>query len=216
MTGVQTCALPISEPLINQQGGLAGGLSDRIVVQLPGVEDPARVKKIMSAQAKLEWKELTYPPNGPSSGPFAAPSTPEALAAMFGGTLPPDTEAYEQPLGVVGADNQETKRYYPLKKVSAVSGNDLREAQARQEAFRGWVVDFELTPAAGRRFGEFTAQRVGKIAAIVLDGKVISAPKINSAIHSNGLIEGALARSRSGLPLAAGAMKRHAGCARSR
>ena len=96
----------VAEEVINRQGSFGGAVSDRIVLLLPGVENPERVKDLIKTQAKLEWKEMTYPP-GVVGDMFAAPSSVQELAQMFGGALPPDTEAYPQPTGVPGSDGKE-------------------------------------------------------------------------------------------------------------
>jgi preprotein translocase subunit SecD len=202
-------AFGVAEPLINRQGGIGKGVSDRIVLQLPGVENPARVKDLIRSQAKLEWKEMTYPPGAEAR--FNAPASREALAAMFpGGALPPDTEAFPEPRGQVGADNQELMIWWPLKKVSVVSGNDLRRAWRGEDPFKGWAVHFELTLDAGNRFRVFTTSHVGKIAAIILDGKVLSAPMIQSPIGSEGEITGNFTKESAddlSLKLRSGALK---------
>jgi len=151
---------------------------------------------------------MTYPPGAPP-GRYDAPTSREALVSQFGGALPPDTEAYPEPLGP-GADGQELQRWWPLKRASIVSGSDLRSADPGESPFKGWVVRFMLSPAAGARFREFTAARIGKIAAIVLDGKVISAPVIQSMIASEGEITGGFTRDGAkdlALKLKSGALK---------
>lgn len=201
-------AFGVTEPLINRQGGIGKGVADRVVLQLPGVENPGRVKDLIRSQAKLEWKEMTYPPG--ATGRFDPVTGREALLAMFSGSLPPDTEVYPEPTGQVGTDGQEIVRWWPLKKVSVVSGNDLRRAYRGENPFKGWSVHFELSPEAGQRFREFTSGHVGKIAAIVLDGKVISAPVIEGVIGSEGEITGNFTKETSddlALKLKSGALK---------
>ena len=179
----------VTEPSIQEQGGIGQGAASRIVLQLPGVEDPSRVKDIIQTQARLEWKEMTYPP-GVAEGQYIAPTTREGLVAMFGGQLPEDTEAYPEPPTGRAGRSQET-RWWPLKKVSAIAGADLRVARPGQNRFGAPAVDFELSPDAARRFEQITRQNVGKIMAVVLDGKVITAPVIKSVIpNGTGYIEG--------------------------
>jgi preprotein translocase subunit SecD len=80
--------------------------------------------------------------------------------------------------------------YYLLKRAAVVSGTDLRNARRSQGQFGEPVVNFYLVPSAGNKFADFTAANIGKQAAIVLDGKVISAPVIRSRIRDEGYIEG--------------------------
>jgi preprotein translocase subunit SecD len=165
----------VSEPVIQRQGIE----SDRILIQLPGVDDPTRVKEIISHTAFLEWKEVL-------AGP--APSR-DILLTRSGGQVPTDavvsTEDREDESGtVVGKD------YYLLRKSAIVSGRDLRTARRGQGQFGEPVVNFYLVPTGGEKFAEFTAAHIGDPAAIVLDGNVISAPVIRSRIRDEGYIEG--------------------------
>jgi preprotein translocase subunit SecD len=165
----------VAEPVIQRQGLE----SDRILIQLPGVDDPARVKEIISNTAFLEWKEVL-------AGP--APDR-ESLLAGMGGVMPPDAE-------VLAGDREDIggevigRQYYLVRKAAIVSGRELRNARRGQGQFGEPVVNFYLVPAAGEKFGEFTAAHIGDPAAIVLDNKVISAPVIRSRIRDEGYIEG--------------------------
>jgi preprotein translocase subunit SecD len=165
----------VAEPVIQRQGLE----SERILIQLPGVDDPARVKEIISHTAFLEWKEVV-------AGP--APSR-ESLLATFGGTVPSDSEVV--PGDRTGPDGTVVGRdYYLLRKAAIVSGRELRNARRGQGQFGEPVVNFYLVPAAGEKFADFTAAHVGDPAAIVLDKRVISAPVIRSRIRDEGYIEG--------------------------
>ena len=165
----------VAEPVIQRQGIE----SDRILIQLPGVDDPTRVKQIISNTAFLEWKEVL-------AGP--APSR-DILLSRTGGQVPADaevsTEDREDESGAVVA-----KDYYLLRKAAIVTGRDLRTARRGQGQFGEPVVNFYLIPSGGDKFAEFTAAHVGDPAAIVLDGNVISAPVIRSRIRDEGYIEG--------------------------
>jgi preprotein translocase subunit SecD len=148
-------------------------------VQLPGVDDPSRVKEIISSTAFLEWKEVL-------AGP--APDR-QSLLTPWGGQVPADAEVVmgdrEGPDGAVIG-----REYYVLRRSAIVSGRELRNARRGQGQFGEPVVNFYLVPAAGEKFGQFTAAHIGDPAAIVLDGKVISAPVIRSRIRDEGYIEG--------------------------
>ena len=165
----------VSEPVIQRQGLE----SDRILVQLPGVDDPSRVKEIISHTAFLEWKEVL-------AGP--APDR-QTLLTRYGGQAPRDAE-------VVPGDREDLqgnvigKDYYLLRKAAIVTGRDLRTARRGQGQFGEAVVNFYLNPSGGDNFAEFTSTHIGEPAAIVLDGNVISAPVIRSRIRDEGYIEG--------------------------
>ncbi len=181
--------LGVKEPIVQK----AGGAGDRILVQLPGVEDPERAKKVLQDPALLEWKAVNYPPGVSDYRSWMPATTPEGTTAMFGGQLPPDTQLYPQRFAA--ADGSGTVTYWwPLNTVSVVIGNDLRSAQRSVDQLNRAVVHFQLTQDAGRRFGAATRENIGKKMAIVLGSssrkEVISAPVINSEIHDSGQIEG--------------------------
>jgi len=169
----------VSEPVIARQGVS----SDRIVIQLPGVDDPERVKRLIKSTAFLEFRLCVYPPVG-----FGVESRDEILA-HFGGTLPSDVEVFPE-------DVRDEKgrllgqRFYALEKRQVVTGRDLKNANPSSGQFNQPVVAFHLTAEGGRMFGEATGANVGRGLAILLDGKVVSAPRINSRITDSGIIEG--------------------------
>jgi preprotein translocase subunit SecD len=163
----------VAEPLIQRQG-IEG---DRIVIQLPGVDDPARVKDLIRATAFLEIKPVVNA--GPSE---------EALRAAAGGTIPPDSEivAGEVERGEAGA----YREYYLLKKASVITGRDLRSSRRSQDQYGQAAVSFNLNPEGARKFEAYTGAHIGDRMAIVLDNKVRSAPVIRGQISDSGIIEG--------------------------
>ena len=180
--------LGVSEPLVQKQG-LDG---DRILIQLPGVEDPERIKDILKDPAILEWKEVSYPASVSDTRNWTPPADQAAVVQLFGGTLPEDTELYPQ--DVPGRDGTDVRIWWPLKRVSTVIGQDLRNAFRSQDEWGDPAVSFELTQEAGRRFEAATRKNLGRRMAIVLGGKdekrVISAPTINGVIRDQGIIQG--------------------------
>ena len=181
-------ALGVAEPLVQKQG-LKG---DRILIQLPGVEDPERIKDILKDPARLEWKAVSYPPTASDPGNWFPPDSKENLALQFGGTIPEDTELFAQE-----APNMQgvmTTIWWPLKRISVVSGGDLQNAYRDQNEWGDPVVAFQLTQDAGKRFEIATAENQGKKMAIVMGSslvrKVISAPVIESTIRDRGVIRG--------------------------
>jgi preprotein translocase subunit SecD len=158
----------VAEPLIQRQG------TDRIVVELPGIEDPDRVKDLIKVTAVLEWKLV-------KAGPAADETT---LLSSFGGTVPPDAE-------VVRGDTKRTEgAYYLVDKVAAVSGKDLRVVRRSQDEWNSPAVSFSLGPEGSRRFEQVTGDNIGKLIAIILDNKVISAPRVDDRISGSGIIRG--------------------------
>ncbi|MFQ5768865.1 MAG: protein translocase subunit SecD, partial [Acidobacteriota bacterium] len=167
-----------------QQG--FGPDATRILVQMPGLEDPQRVIEVFKKPAFLEWKLVNYPPGVTNYENWGGGASRDELLAAFGGQLPSDTVILEQVQRL--ADGSQVRRYWPLKKASPIKGNDLKNAQRAQGQFGEPVVAFTLTPPAGRRFEALTSKNVGKKMAIVLDGMVLSAPTLQSTIADRGQI----------------------------
>ena len=171
-------AFGVAEPVIQRQG--LG--SNRIVVQLPGVDDPERVKDLIKNTAFLEFRFVEFPPSGP------APTEDEILR-NYGGTLPANLEIL--PLERKDdSGNASIVGYYALEKRQIITGRDLRTARPGLGQFNEPVVRFYLSQEGGRLFGEATGANVGRNLAIVLDGKVQSAPEVQSRIDDEGVIEG--------------------------
>ena len=172
--------LGVSEPVIEQHG--LG--QDQILVQLPGVDDPSRVKSIIQSTARLEFREAV------DHGATYA-SEQEALSA-HDGVLPPSTVLLHGRKSV----NDSADAVFIVSRIPVVSGTDIRDArESRKSDTNAPIVDFNLTAAAGRKFSQFTAAHAEggpnpSNLAIVLDNKVIEAPSIRSEISDSGMIEG--------------------------
>jgi preprotein translocase subunit SecD len=189
-------SLGVSEPTIQERG--QGEYE--ILVQLPGVDDPARVKEIMQTTALLEIKEV-------KDGPFS--SREQALSTM-NGVLPPGTElveSVEKPEGDTAASN--VNEWYLVVRPPAITGRDLRNARPGRDENNRPEVDFTLTADGARRFGDFTERNVGNRLAVVLDGKIQSVATIRSRIADSGRITGRFSQQRANdlsLVLRAGAL----------
>jgi preprotein translocase subunit SecD len=168
-------SLGVSEPVI-QEHGLG---QYQILVQLPGVDDPARVKEIMQSTAMLEIKQAL-------GGPYS--SQQQALQDR-GGVLPPD--AVLMPGRSIGSSRDENGEvWYLISRASAVTGRDLRDAQASRDENGQPAVKFTLSGEGGRKFYSFTSAHVGDNLAVVLDNKVQEVAVIRDAIRDNGVING--------------------------
>ena len=167
-------SLGVSEPTI-QEHGLG---QYQILVQLPGVDDPGRVKDIMQSTAMLEIKQVL-------GGPY-----PSEQAAMQdkGGVLPPD--AILLPGHAAAGSAAGDQSWYLVSRVSAVRGKDLRDAQASTDQNGQPDVSFTLTGEGGQRFYAFTSAHVGESLGVVLDGKVQEVANIKEAIRDTGTISG--------------------------
>ena len=155
-------ALGTKEPIITQQG------SDRIVVQAPGESDPEKLKAVIGKTAKLTFEMV--------DGDVA----PEDIAA---GRIPPDD--------IILPSDDGFQPTYVVKKRSVVTGEMLTSASGSHDENNAPAVAFSFNAIGTQRFAQVTSQNIGKPFAIVLDGRVISAPRINSAITGgNGIITG--------------------------
>ena len=178
-------ALGVAEPLVQKQG-VRG---ERILIQLPGVEDPERIKNLLVAPANLEWKAVTYPPGVSNMSNWLPPDSEEIAIARFGGQLPDDTMLFPQER-ISDFDDSRTVLWWPLKRVSVIGGSDLQTAFRSAGEWGDPAVSFQLTQDAGKRFDKATRENIGRKMAILLDGKVISAPVIKGNIRDSGVIEG--------------------------
>ncbi|HLY20226.1 MAG TPA: protein translocase subunit SecD [Bryobacteraceae bacterium] len=165
--------LGLTEPTVQQYG--QAGTDYEILVELPGVDDPARVREIMQTTAQLEIvavkDERPYP-------------TREAALAAKGGILPLNTKLVQQ-----RAIGDRPPEWYLLSKTPVVRGTDLRNARAGQDDMRKWDTQFTLSPDAGKKFGRFTEANIGNYLAVVMDNQIYSVAVIKGRIEDSGQIE---------------------------
>jgi preprotein translocase subunit SecD len=151
------------EPLIQRQG------TDRILVQVPGLQDPTRLKELLGKTAKLDFRmvDLTVPADQAQQG--KAPPDSEVLMSSTAPKIP-----------------------YVIKKQVLVSGGDLTDAQPGFDQRSGEpIVSFRFNTSGSRKFAQATVENVGQPFAIVLDNEVISAPVIREPITGgSGQISG--------------------------
>jgi len=153
--------LGTTEPSIQRQG------DDRILVEAPGLGDPARLKAIVGQTAALTF-HLVERTLGPSESP-----TPQANT-------------------IVVPSAEDPQLSYVLQEAPLMTGEDLVDAQASfDQRTNEPVVNFRLSTGGARKFGDVTQKNVGRLFAIVLDDKVISAPQIREPIlGGSGQISG--------------------------
>jgi preprotein translocase subunit SecD len=169
-------ALGVSEPEI-QEHGLG---QYQILVQLPDVDDPARVKAIMQNTAMLEIKQKL-------DGPYS--SEQEALQ-QHGGVLPPDAMLLPGKNSRASSSDP-AEVWWLISRASAVTGKDLRSAEQGRSADTNQPrVNFSLTGEGGRKFYSFTSSHVGDSLAVVLDNKVMEVATIKEPIRDQGEISG--------------------------
>jgi len=167
--------LGVTEPTI-QPHGLG---QYQILVQLPGIDDPERVKDVMQSTAMLQIKQAM-------GGPYASE---EQALQEHGGVLPPDAMLLPGTASP-SSTSDSGQSWYLVSRVSAVSGKDLRSAQPSRDQNGLPSVSFTLTNEGGRRFFEFTSAHIGEGLAVVLDNKVKEVANIKEPIHDQGEISG--------------------------
>jgi preprotein translocase subunit SecD len=172
-------ALGLTEPLVAPYG--QG--DNEIIVELPGEGDPNRAKSVIQAGGQLELHLVL------DSTPY--PSEAAAMAA-HGGVLPPNSQLVQGKSSASSTGEPSPVSWYVVDRVPVVTGRDLRSATAvRSTKNIGFYdVDFQLSTDAGRRFGPFTEQNIGKQLGIVLEHRLQTAPTINGRIDDTGVIEG--------------------------
>ncbi|MGH9568205.1 MAG: protein translocase subunit SecD, partial [Candidatus Angelobacter sp.] len=173
-------ALGVSEPMI-QENGMG---NNQILVQLPGVDDPGRVKTIIQSTARLELRQGFDNQNGYDSE--------QAALQAHGGVLPPGTVLMHGTPGAGGTGD----RVFIVGRIPVVGGTDIRDARVGTDSTGRPNVDFNLTAAAGNKFGAFTSAHnetgtdPNHFLAVVLDNKVREFASIRSEIRDTGEIEG--------------------------
>ncbi len=149
------------EPLIQRSG------KKRILLQLPGVKDPERIKELLGKTAKLTF-HLVDDENTTALNANIEP---------FGKMIVPDI--YDENIK------------YLLDKRALVGGENLVDAKGSFDQTEGHAVSFRFDTEGAQKFGKTTSNNIGNRLAVVLDGVVITAPRINSAITGgSGIITG--------------------------
>ena len=165
--------LGVTEPIIAPQGATG----DEILVQLPGVTNVERAKAIIRSTGVLELRIVE---NGPAS-------SREAL--LLNGRVPGDTEIVP---GLVDRTSEanDLSVYYLVRHEVAVSGRDLQSARPSLDENNRPAVSFTLNADGGRKFGEVTERNIGRMLAVILDGRVQSVARIDNRITTDGRIFG--------------------------
>ena len=157
-------SLGVAEPIISRKG------PRQIVVELPGVQDPERALKLIGDTARLEFVEAEWAPAEVSS------LNAEQLAVLAGPNARIDKLIQYDAKGKVVSE-----RPIILKTV-ALTGADLKMASPGQNQYSEGVVNIEFTTEGAEKFKAATTRSVGRPLAIILDGKIISAPNVNEPI----------------------------------
>ena len=180
-------AFGVKEPTLQKQGRSDSG---QILLQMPGVDDPERVKKLIGDDAILELAKVVEP--------FQVYPTKEAATQAIGGVIPANRKILpymDRDTGKANANAQKTNEpsgYVVLESPAIVDGSEMRDASAYSQTGSGsdYQISFNLKPSGAQKMGEFTKNNIGKNMAIVLNEQVKSAPTIQGVISDSGQITG--------------------------
>jgi preprotein translocase subunit SecD len=188
-------AVGVAEPTLQRHGGQG---SNQILLQMPGIQDPERIKKLIAGESRLELMKVVGPSN-PS--PMQTYPTEEAAKASLGGQVPPNRRVLpyserDEPTAAgetATADANKTTAWVVVESPAVVDGSELRSADAAQGSGGGdtnYEIDFTLKPTGAEKFGAWTGANIGAYMAVVLNDKVESAPFIKGQITDRGQITG--------------------------
>jgi preprotein translocase subunit SecD len=201
-------ALGVAEPTIQQHGSAS---SHEILLQMPGITDPERVKELIKSESRLELVKIVSPPN-PS--PVQTYPTKEAAIASLGGSIPTNRDVLPynkegEPTAAGQNPNQkpgEPSSWVVIERPAIVDGSELSEASAESGGPAGgdenYRIAFSLKATGAQKFGAWTAANINQYMGVVLNGEVRSAAFIKSQINDRGEISGSFTKqSAEGLAL---------------
>jgi preprotein translocase subunit SecD len=186
-------AFGVKEPNLARHGAESSG---QILLQMPGVDDPERIKKLIGAESNLALMKVVSPPSPASVQTYP---TKEAALATIGGqeTLNRKVFPYAERDDTPTKDNQpakpeKPKQYVVVEYPPVVDGSELRDAAAFSESGsdRDFKITFSLKPNGAAKFGSWTEANINNYMAVVLNGEVKSAAYIKSRISDSGEISG--------------------------
>ncbi len=181
-------AVGVAEPLVQRHGSQT---AYQILVQMPGIQDPERVKQLMKADAQLDLVKVISPPN-PN---LATYNTEEEAKASLGGTVPPNRRVLPYiergELTTAGGQGQTQKKWVVVEMPPVVDGNELRTASATQgQGGADYQISFALKPGGAQKFGAWTGANINEYMGVVLNDEVRSIAYIQSQIFDSGQISG--------------------------
>lgn len=187
-------AIGVAEPLVQRHGSQS---SHQILVQMPGIQDPERVKQLLKAESKLELVHVVSPP---SPSPAETYNTEEEAKAKLGGTVPPNrrilpyAERNEPTAANQPAEDQaqKPKKWVIVESPPVVDGSELRNASATQSRAGAddYQIAFALKPAGAEKFGAWTGANINEYMGVILNDEVKSIAYIKSQIFDQGEISG--------------------------
>jgi preprotein translocase subunit SecD len=188
--------LGITEPTLQTHGAQS---AHQILLQMPGVQDPERVKNLLKVESRLELVHVIGPP---SPAPVATYATQaEAIASLnSGGTVPPNRKVlpYDERIdpktdGSTDPNQQKPTQYVVVETPAIIDGTELRNASAVQSqggSIDDFEINFSLKKAGADKFGAWTGANINQYMGVVLNDRVQSIAYIKSQIYDQGQISG--------------------------
>jgi preprotein translocase subunit SecD len=185
----------VAEPTVQEYGNEK---NHQILVQMPGVDNPDRVKELIKGQSRLDIRAVV-----PTTSKFDTEEQAKASPE-----LNQDREVL--PYRERRADGTAEAGYYIVDRSPVVNGSEVREARGQQnQGGGGYSVNFSLKPTGAEKFGTWTENNIGKYLAVVLNNEIKSVAVVKGKISDSGQIEGSFTREQAedlGLTMRSGAL----------
>ncbi|MGH9899278.1 MAG: protein translocase subunit SecD [Pyrinomonadaceae bacterium] len=194
----------VAEPTLATHGAAE---SHQLLLEMPGIQDPERVKSLLVAESKLELVHVISAPNPAPAQTYA--SEAEAIQSL-GGRIPPNNQVLSYverdalttqngapDMAVSPEEKEKQKRYVVVQFPPVIDGSELRNAQAvtRTSGINDYQIEFSLKPSGAEKFGLWTGANIGQYMGVVLNGEVKSIAWIKSQITDSGEISGKFSKS---------------------
>ena len=184
-------AFGVKEPTLQRQGRPDSG---QILLQMPGVENPERVKALVGETSRLEMMKVISTPN-PNLQTYP---TKEAALATIGGKesdtrkVLPYVERDETPTANQNPQDKKPSKFIVVESPAIVDGSELRDASAvsRTGSNSDYQISFSFKPTGAQKFGDWTGKNIGNYMAVVLNDEAKSVAYIKSQIFDQGQIDG--------------------------
>lgn len=186
-------AFGVAEPTLQTHGATG---SNQILLQMPGINDPERIKQLLVGESRLELAHVVTPP---SPAPVQKYATKEEALASIGGAesttrkVLPYSERDEPTTASGQTDTaQKPKSFVVVEYPPIINGSELRNAQAvtSRAGSDDYQIQFALKPAGAQKFGDWTGRNINEYMGVVLNDEVKSIAYIKSQITDSGEISG--------------------------
>jgi preprotein translocase subunit SecD len=183
MIGRRLAASGVDDAAVQQ------GRGGRITVDLPEVRDVTRIRVLATTTGLFEARPTAFPPDG-----GRGVSRQEVLA-HYDGQPPSDVEILEaSPFQGLPGVPPAVAGFFAVERRPVITNRDLANLRPGPGPLGAPIVEFRLKPMAASIFADFTGAHINSSLALVLDGKVVSAPVIKSRVDGMGIIEGNFSR----------------------